>query len=131
MILGHAQRGGTNTFHFKDLVDQLEKALRDFGPERAAVHPEYPFWHLQRDGFWTVDDSEQFELSPGRAEPTKKALLEGHAVAHVPPEMWKELRKDGHLLQRLVNSVLTTYWPDKSRHKDILNTLEIDFGTDT
>jgi predicted restriction endonuclease len=127
MILAKAQRGGANVFFFKDLLDPLEKALRDFGPGRDAIHPEYPFWHLQRDGFWVVDDSEQFVLSRGAAGPTKGALLEANAIARVPAEMWEELCHDPSLVSRLLHQVLAAFWPGKSSHKDIIDALGLEF----
>lgn len=31
---------------FAEVDRDLTQLLRDFGPERASYHPEYPFWRL-------------------------------------------------------------------------------------
>lgn len=39
-----------------DVVDkEVGDLIREFGPPRAKVHTEYPFWRLTRDGVWEIE----------------------------------------------------------------------------
>jgi putative restriction endonuclease len=115
-ILAQAKAGGTNRFPFKDLVDDLEKAIRDFGLPRQSLHAEYPFWHLQDDTFWVIEEEDDIPLPKGRSEPTKRALLDAGAVATVPLAAWQALTSDPSLIEHLASSILARYWPDPSLH---------------
>ncbi|HKI34520.1 MAG TPA: hypothetical protein VKA46_21875 [Gemmataceae bacterium] len=118
-ILAQAKAGGTNRFAFREFVDILEKAIRYFGPARQSSHAEYPFWHLQDDSFWVIEEKDRIPIGKGRSEPTKRALLKGAAVATVPLAAWHVLTTDPCLIDDLASSILTKYWPDPSRQREI------------
>jgi putative restriction endonuclease len=118
-ILRQARTGGSNRFHFKDLVDDLEKGLRDFGPSRKSIHPEYGFWHLQDDDFWVIEDKDKIQVPRGGSEPTKSTLLEDDAVGFVPQPAWQALTRDPALIRNLVAALLNTYWPDHGLQRQI------------
>jgi predicted restriction endonuclease len=119
MILARALRGGENRFRFRDLVEPLERALRDFGSGGAAPHPEYPFWHLAHEGCWVVDNSEELQPAGRNISPTKRALLENDATGHVPDDFWDQLVKDPQLVEKLALSLLGQYWPDEQIRKKV------------
>jgi predicted restriction endonuclease len=123
MILAHAQRGGENTFRFRDMADDLTKALRDFGTDRKTVHPKYPFWHLQYDGFWEIEGADEIPVSGAAGSPTKKALLDSDVVGYVRPRLWEELRKNPDLVRQLARRLLVRFWPDTSLHSEIAKQL--------
>jgi predicted restriction endonuclease len=54
--LGQLSRGGPNSVAFRHVAPKLTELLKEFGPTRQSYHPEYPFWRLQNDGLWFVDD---------------------------------------------------------------------------
>jgi putative restriction endonuclease len=118
-VLAQAKAGGSNRFAFKDLVLEFEKALRDFGPDRQALHPESPFWHLQDDDFWVIENKDELPVAEGASGPTKSALLKHAAVAVVPSVKWDALRADSRLLEGLVAGILAEYWPDPSTQAEI------------
>jgi putative restriction endonuclease len=118
-ILARASKGDSTRFLFKDLVEELEKALREFGPDRVSLHAEYPFWHLQDENFWVIDNKDGIPLSLGSSGPTKKALLDHKAVAVVPQPAWDTLSADPGFVEQLVTGILTNYWPDHSLHGQI------------
>ncbi len=119
MILAHAQRGGENAFHFGDIVDDLTVALKEFGADRQTIHAEYPFWHLQSDGFWLIQDRDDIPITVGASGPTKTALIECDAIGYVLPSMWEQLRKDPKSVRRLAQRVLSRFWPDAALHPQI------------
>jgi len=48
----------------------MQNLLKRFGPQRSAYHPQYAFWYLKIDGFWTVNGNES-ETCKNNDEPTK------------------------------------------------------------
>jgi predicted restriction endonuclease len=119
LILARALRGGENRFRFRDLVEPLERALRDFGSGGAALHPEYPFWHLAQEGCWVVENSEQLRPAGRGASPTRRALLDNDATGHVPDDLWNHLVNDPDLIEKLGLSLLNRYWPDEQLRKKV------------
>jgi hypothetical protein len=53
----------------------LRHLLADFGPPRRSVHPEYPFWYLKNDGFWTVHSEAPLLYRTGKDQPTRHELI--------------------------------------------------------
>ena len=70
--------------HFAAIAEALARLLKEFGPSRKSYHPEFPFWHLQTDGFWEVEKKGALPLKPGGRSPTKQTLLTHDAVGAVP-----------------------------------------------
>ena len=58
LALGQLQRGGERLIAFSTWEPQLKRLLIDFGPPRQSIHPEYPFWRLQKDGVWEVQSDQ-------------------------------------------------------------------------
>src|SRR5262249_15248981 len=104
---------------FKDLIEPLEKALREFGPDRKRLHPEYPFGHLQDELFWEIEAGEGLEKYDRKDSPPKGALLRAAAVGIVPLPQWEALRGSPTLIDELTEELLTAYWPDTSDHAKI------------
>ncbi len=126
MLLARAQQGGSNTVPFDEVEGPLSRLLREFGPPRRSVHPEFPFWYLETDGFWHVHDRESF-LEPGKRRqgsqsPTKSALSHYHAVGEVPELLWKQVQRDPALLARVTRLLLDQFWPE-SVHESLLQAL--------
>jgi putative restriction endonuclease len=128
MVLSRAQREESNEFRFREIEDPLKKALRDFGPPRKAYHPEYPFWYLQNDGFWTIPGATAL-LQGGAQQPTARALADANAVAIVPETLWSELRRDPAQIGDLAEAILDAFWPD-SIHETIAAELDLDLDLD-
>jgi predicted restriction endonuclease len=118
-ILGRAKAGESNRFPFKGLVDDLKKALRDFGHDRKSFHAEYPFWNLQDDDFWVIEDKDKIPISGNASGPTQTALLDAEAVAIVPLLQWQEVQGKSVFVDSLVATLLVTYWPDPADHAAI------------
>jgi putative restriction endonuclease len=124
MMLARAQDGKSNEIRYRDIDEPLTKALREFGPPRRTVHPEYPFWYLQNDGFWVIRDAARFKGGAG-GQPTRRALIDGDAVAVVPAELWTELQRNPGLHLDLALEILHAFWPE-SVHDIIASELGLD-----
>jgi putative restriction endonuclease len=112
LLIARAQRGGDGRVAFADIDERLAGLLREFGPPRKSVHPEYPFWHLQSDGFWEVDDAARYPLKKGGRSVARTELLRRDARGHVKPRLWEALTRDALLRRDLVARLLDDYWPE-------------------
>src|SRR5437868_2568045 len=74
VALGRIQRGESRLMALGDVENVMRKLLTDYGPERAQVHPEYPFWRLTTDGFWQVDSPIALPARKGNTNPPLAAL---------------------------------------------------------
>ncbi len=126
MILARAQRKEANEVRFREIVGPLAQALRNFGPPRRALHPEYPFWYLQNDGFWDIRDAKQL-LGESKSQPTLRTLVEADAVAVVPEVFWVELQRKPAQIAELAQTILDTFWPE-SIHDTIAAELDLDMS---
>lgn len=111
IILARALRGDSSRIEFREIDKPLQKLLREFGPRRKTDHPEFPFWHLQTDGFWVIENSQNFPLKKGGSSPSKATLLAENAVGFVPTRLWDELRINEQLIWKLTRTILDEFWP--------------------
>lgn len=122
LLIAQARRAGEGRFAYVDLEARLKNLLRDFGPPRKSLHPEYPFWHLQTDGIWVVEEAAAMPLRRAGHSVTRRNLLARDAHAHVPPEMWKALVRNPKLRRELTATLLEEFWPE-SYHAPIRRAL--------
>lgn len=69
--LGQLSRGGPNDFAFCDAAPVLTSLLEEFGPTRKSYSPEYPFWYLQNDSLWVIDDADHLKRRTGKNSVSK------------------------------------------------------------
>ena len=120
LLLARAQQGEASSLAFSEIYEKLESALRAFGPIRKTYHPEFPFWYLKNDGFWSVKDADEIPYRSGKSQPTKKGLLAHEAVGEVDEELWEELERKPDLIPQLSSILLEEHWP-ASLHQDIID----------
>jgi putative restriction endonuclease len=111
MLIARAVSDGNRSVRFVTIAEDLARLLKEFGPYRKSYHPELPFWHLQTDGFWNVENKQELPLKLGGRSPTRRTLLTHDAVGIVPPDLWEALRSSPALRQDLVQQLLDAFWP--------------------
>jgi len=111
MLIARAGTGGDRRVRFAAITEELMKLLQEFGPHRTSYHPEFPFWHLQTDGFWVVEQRAELAFQRSGLSPTKRTLLKHNAVGAVPPDLWEALRNSLTLRQELAQQLLDAFWP--------------------
>lgn len=107
---------------FGEVSEQLTKLLKEFGPSRKSHHPEFPFWHLQTEGFWKVESPSSLETRKGSSSPTKAALSKDGVFGELSPELWKALKSESILIAQLTDTVLHQFWPE-TLHDSIRNAI--------
>lgn len=118
LALGRFARGETS-LPFQDLEPELVELLREFGPARKSVHPEYPFWRLQRDGLWEVHTTGTVSLRTSNSDPTVRSLRSTGATGRFPVAVQRALSQKPQLLSDMAQVLLEANFPE-SVHEDIL-----------
>jgi putative restriction endonuclease len=76
MALARYSRGEPSQIPYAVIDWELRELLAEFGPSRKSYHPEYPFWRLQNDGIWELQNAENVaprksSTNAKRSEPLK------------------------------------------------------------
>ena len=102
------------------LVDkEVGELIREFGPPRAHIHAEYPFWRLKSDGIWEIESATNVRLTvsgnPYIEDLCKPGVLGGFSVA-----IYHALRNDKALAEEVAYSLLKAHFPS-THHADVLD----------
>jgi len=119
LALGRVVRGEHRLAAFPDVEEKLAHLLEEFGPPRQSVHPEYPFWRLQRDGLWEVKGAENLPRRSGDKEPLRSELREHGIPGGFLEEIDRAFRDDPYLVAEAALAVLQNHFPE-SLHAEIL-----------
>jgi len=122
ILLRRAAEQSSPEVTFSEVAEQLTRLLKEFGPSRQTYHPEFPFWHLQNEGFWKVDSPYKLETRKGSSSPTKSALLQDGVIGKISSHLWEDLTADSLLVGKLTDTVLHQFWPE-TLHDSIRNTI--------
>lgn len=118
-ILARLSRGESGEVRYADIHQPLHGLLREYGPARKSYHPEFPFWHLQSDGIWTLSDTDQLTPRAGSSSPTVTSLRQVNPTGRLAPDLEQALTADPTLLAEVVQTLLNDNFPD-SVHAEIL-----------
>lgn len=124
--LGRCTRGQGRIIPYRDVDDDLRKLLIEFGPRRQHVHPEYPFWRLQSDRVWVVQDAAQLERRVGNTDARRSELLDKNVGGGLTTEIFDALREDPGILREVAELILENHFPE-SMHEDILDAVGLEF----
>jgi putative restriction endonuclease len=119
LALGRVVRGEDRMAPFPDIEQKLRRLLEEFGPPRQSVHPEYPFWRLQRDGIWEVEGADSLPRRSGNKEPLVSELRAREIPGGFPEEIDRAFREDPLLVAEAALTVLQNHFPE-SLHAEIL-----------
>lgn len=118
MALGALSRG-QQTLPFSMVEKRLTELLREFGPTRRSLHPEYPFWRLQNDGLWVVRSEGELLPRQGHSDPTRKSLRAGNATGELAEELRAALQATPRRIAEAAQLLLDENFPE-TLHQDIL-----------
>lgn len=118
LALGAFSRGECS-LPFAEVETRLGALLKEFGPPRKTMHPEYPFWRLQKDsGLWVVTaDKPLRERQSGDAPPISE-LRAAHARGALGQDVQDELLSEPSALSAAVHELLEENFPE-TLHQDI------------
>lgn len=115
---------------FADVDPIIQDLLREFGPHRQRYSPEYPFWRLQNDGLWEVEDAEDLPRRQSNTDAKRSVLLERNVAARFPEEIYDLFAANHQLVYEVAHSILDSHFAE-SMHDEILSAigLSIDWST--
>ena len=114
---------GDERLPFAAVEPAVGALLRTFGPPHRTS-PDYPFWHLQNDGLWVVEDADVLPPGRGQTKPLITTLRDRDAVGRLAPGVTRLLREQPALLDEFVRVVLG-YFP-LTYHADLLQVVGLD-----
>lgn len=112
ILIARASAGEEGVVRFDEIEELLEELLQEFGPSRKSYRPEYPFWHLQADGFWKVDAGSVQALGEGGVSLSRSALRQPGVFGYVSGDLWAALVENAELRDELARLLLTGFWPE-------------------
>ncbi len=114
---------GDERLPFAAVEPAVGALLRSFGPPHRTS-PDYPFWHLQTDGLWVVEDADTLPPGKSQKKPLITTLRDRDAVGRLAPGVTCLLREQPALLDELVRVVLGYFPP--TYHADLLQAVGLD-----
>jgi putative restriction endonuclease len=118
LMLGRYQRGNFQSLLFEEAQDQLKQLLFEFGPPSRSINVLDPFWRLQNDGIWRVEDASGTRVAETVAPPAVSALVDSTARGNFVPEIAATLQKQPAYIPRLARELLSAHFP-ATLHTDI------------
>jgi putative restriction endonuclease len=121
-------KSGDYRIRFSEVAEQLQSLLNAYAPPVSARHqPELPYWHLQSDELWRVENAEVLPRQRG-GFPKISALRE--TSAGFPDDVAHTLQSEDGLVEQIVPAVLEEHFP-ASMHKDIIAAVGLGSVDDT
>jgi len=119
LALAAWQRTGSSELEFSELEPELAALLGSFGPPSRNAAPQYPFVHLQSDGFWTLNAD-----IPASSSFTLSQLRDGVA-GRFAPDLESALGTDPRLAADIAHLVMAGHFPE-SLHSDLCDAVGLD-----
>jgi putative restriction endonuclease len=109
---------GHERLAYARLEPAVNALLDDFGPPYRTT-ADMPFWHLQSDGVWVVEDADALPPGKGQKKPLVTTLREREAVGSLAPDVRALLRDHPELVGELAG-LLLDHFP-RTYHEDLLH----------
>jgi putative restriction endonuclease len=119
VALARLANGESRLMPFEEIRPRMKLLLKEFGPPRGTVGPEYPFFWLTSDGIWEVPGSEGLRRRGTSAIPLTSELVRHKVSAGFIPGVFNAFAADKNLVQAAARSLLDSHFP-QSMHSEIL-----------
>ncbi|EKS7428449.1 TPA: HNH endonuclease [Enterobacter cancerogenus] len=112
-VLANYQQGHARLFDYgKEVRDQLHSLLERFGPQRAQYRPDMPFWRLQGDGFWELQNAERCSTSGTSKQPPAGELVEHHVAGGFDEQHYSRLINSKNLINSIAQQILEAHFTE-------------------
>lgn len=119
LMLGRYQRGNYKALTFEKAQQELKPLLCDFGPSSSrSANVLDPFWRLQNDDVWKVEDAGGAPVAETVAPPTIGLLAARKARGNFAADLAASLRAQPLYIPRLTRELLSAHFP-QTLHEDI------------
>ena len=126
--IGRCLRGESRMAPYLDVERALTRLLREFGPPRKHVRPEYPFWRLQNDDVWEIPEADRISVSPS-GDAHVSSLRHENAHGGFSSNVFTALQANEKLAVEIAYSLVDAHFPP-SLHDDVLRAVGIDAAYD-
>jgi putative restriction endonuclease len=116
---------GQRVFPFSEVEPALRDLLESFGPPRTHHYPQYPFWRLQNDRLWILDQAAGLVQRQSNSDPTLTSLRIVNPVGRFPEDVGRVLQDQPDLVAEIASSLLNAHFP-ASLHEDVLDAVGLD-----
>jgi putative restriction endonuclease len=116
--LGRLQARSDRLIPYGEIDEPLTRLLDEFGPPRRSAHPELPFYHLQTDGVWEIEDRVPLRIRVGSKNPLKSELKKFRIAGGFTEDVYVELKRRPELVRELAREILAAHFPE-SLHESI------------
>jgi putative restriction endonuclease len=99
---------------------KLNELLREFGPSRRTLYPEFPFIRLQNDDVWQVATRVGTHELIAKSQLTKTELRRMNATGRFTDDVQRALDRNPRAIADLARVLLMAHFPE-SVHEDILD----------
>ena len=122
--IGQCLTGEPRLASYQNADSALRALLRDFGPHRAKIHTEHPFWRLRNDGVWEVEREERVTVtSSGDAH--RKSLLKHDIHGGFSEPVHAAFKSDENLARQIAHALVDAHFP-ASLQDEILQAVGIE-----
>ena len=118
LALARVAQGRERLARYEDDIEPpLTDLLKRFGPPRKAIHPEYPFSRLEKDGLWEIPGGKSLKATK-QGDLHKRELIKHSAKGGFPKPIYDLLRSDSGLVKQAAQALLYEHFP-YTLHDDI------------
>jgi len=128
--LARSRRNRDRFIPYSEVDEKLRQLLIDFGPTRKSYHPEYPFWWLQNDGIWELQNDEDVSPRAGNTDAKKGDLIKNNVLGGFKKEIFDLVTSDQAAAGEIATEIMEANFP-ASIHEDILQAVGLDLETKT
>jgi putative restriction endonuclease len=125
LALGRLQSGSPRLLPFDEIENPLTRLLEEFGPPRKSIHPELPFYHLQTDGVWEIDEQAPLTRHRGSKNPLRTELRKWKVGGGFTPKLYEDLKERPEAVRELAKEVLASHFPE-SLHESVARSVGLD-----
>lgn len=109
VLLRNFIHDGTTSAGFDDIEKETNELISRFVSTKSSARAQYPFWRLQTDGFWEVENATRLTLNSS-GDPRISDLRRAEHRGRWTPSASAELRASGG--DAFLELVLDRYFPD-------------------
>ena len=108
--IGRCLHGEDRMASFAVVDVELARLLRKFGPNRQAIHTEFPFWRMQKDGIWELDRP-HLATTTRKGDAHKRSLLDHNIEGGLSLDAYNAFRSNPDFAWRVAESLVEAHFP--------------------
>ena len=119
--IGRCLRGKPRVSSYEQIDEELGNLLRLYAPRRQEANTHDPFWRLEKDGIWEVDQRDVLDKKENKSgSVTKKNLIRLHAQGGLREDVYELFQADREYAMRVAHCIIVKNFPP-SYYSDILD----------